>query len=362
MNRTVLASSLVVSFASLFALGGCAAQKPVTAAPSAPAQTPSTVAASATASPELLAAVEKAKACTLDESGFDSTCDGYTAFSQDQPFFEEGKANAYLLGMLQGDDKSRLLAAEKLRSTTGDEETAATVNRILDAAEKEKNELVAHALGDLVAGLPLAKTDTLARAIKISKAHPVEAYTEQFVFGASADVGLVDYALAVSHSESSVLRNASLQLLERLASVAPEKACEAIDGLRNDSSDFVKNRATSSLARTHKCSSHYDKLLGTIAGMDVSKKSKGMSQDVGYALDSICSDKATTPAQRDKAAALSRKISDADSISVNVRYYTLSAIMTCDPKGGPAFVGRFKASKEKTLAERAKTLTASAKK
>ena len=124
----------------------------------------------------------------------------------------------------------------------------------------------------------------------------------------------------------------------------------------------MKNRATSALARTHKCASHYDKLLTTIAALDVSKKGKGMSQDVGFALDAICTDKAASPAQREKAAATSRKISDADNISVNVRYYTLSAVMTCDPKGGPAFVSKFKANKEKTLAERAKTLTASPKK
>jgi hypothetical protein len=363
--KNVFAISIVASLASLAV--ACAPQKPAASSPSSTdgvaASASKEAAPSVTASPELAAAVAKAKACELGEWGFDSSCEGFEAWDAEQPWFEEGKANPYLLSMLSGDDKSRLLAALKLRTTLGDEESAATVNRVLDAAANEKSDVIASAFGDLVAGLPLVETKTLARAIKIANAHPSDGFRSRFVLGAPHDAALVDLAVASSKSASDDVRSSSIVLLGHVAAFGPAKVCDALDALRSDSSTFVKNRATSELAESHQCAAtHYDKLVADIGGIDLGKNAKSIGQDVGLALHAVCSDKATSPAQREKAGSIARKMSDAAGVSANTRYYTLSAVMGCDPKNGAAFVGKFKSNKDKTIADRAKTLTEKPKK
>ena len=44
-------------------------------------------------------------------------------------------------------------------------------------------------------------------------------------------------------------------------------------------------------------------------------------------------------------------------MGANAKYYTLSAVMRCDPKDGKAYVEKFENDKDKTIAERAAALT-----
>jgi hypothetical protein len=307
------------------------------------------------ASPELSAALAKAKACPLTDDGFDSGCEGYSKWLEDAPMFEEGKSNPALLGMVGNKEAAvRLLAFEKLRVTLT-EPDAAAVETLLVAAAKETHPAAVKMIAEVVGGLDLIKTGKLDRAIAVAKAHPVADYSESFVFhvgDSNADPKLLAYADEVAKSKSSSQRNAALQLYSSLAKTLPG-ACKGLDALRADSDGFVSGRATSGLARSHRCAAFYDQLLTSLAALPTTKDQK---QDVGFALDAVCDDKAASAAQKTKALAISKKISESTAIGVNTRYYTLSAVVKCDPKGGPAFVAKFKNDKEKTLAERAKSL------
>jgi hypothetical protein len=44
-------------------------------------------------------------------------------------------------------------------------------------------------------------------------------------------------------------------------------------------------------------------------------------------------------------------------VGANAKFYTLSAVMRCDPKDGKAYVEKFENDKDKTTADRATDLT-----
>jgi hypothetical protein len=300
-------------------------------------------------------------ACPTDEDGeIDTDCEGYTQWNDAEATFEGGKANPDLVRMLGSKDaKERRLGAEKLRGTLDENLDVKTADAVLDAAEKERNEKCIGALADLAGGLDLVKVGKLDRAIAISKAHPVPEYAEKFVFfvgTANRDPKLVAYAVEVKKAESASMRNAALQLLSDLAGDYPADTCKVINDLRADKDKFVANRALSELARRGKCVAFVDKLLDSLSTVDVKKD---VNQNVGYALDYLCVRKDLTPAQRERANKAARRISEATAVHSNTRYYTLSAVMRCDPANGAAFVSKFKTDKNATLAGRAAELTKS---
>jgi hypothetical protein len=300
-------------------------------------------------------------ACPTDAEGdIESTCDAYTKWNEESPAFAEGKSNAALMKMLQSSEpKVRLLAAEKLRVTLTTDETkidAATVDTVLGVAEKERDERLITPLAELVAGLDLVKTEKVGRAIAVAKAHPNSTFAEGFMFSVGSvnhDKALVAYAVEGSSAKSSSVRNASLSLAASLVSDFPVEACKTIDRLRADKDHFVATRAASQLGRAGACSAHFDKLLDGLAAVDIKKD---VDQNYGYAINDLCGNKSLTPKQRSKANKAARRISDAPAVKTNTRYYTLSAVMRCDPKDGPSYVAKWKSDKDTTIAQRAADL------
>jgi hypothetical protein len=298
-------------------------------------------------------------ACPTDEDGaFDSSCEGYAQWLEESPAFEGGKANPDLVRMLGSQDaKERRLAAEKLRLTLDEENVdAATADAVLNAAEKERDEKLVPALAELASGLNLVKTGKLDRAIAISKAHPDDQYAEAFLFSVghvNRDPKVVAYGVEVSRNKSSRLRNAALDLLTDVARDFPAETCKEINALRSDKDAFVANRATSSLASS-KCPAYVDKLLDTLSAVDVKKD---VDQRMGFALNDLCANKDLSPAQRSRANKAARRISEAPAVHTNTRFYTLSAVMRCDPENGAAFVSKYKNDKDATIAKRAAELT-----
>lgn len=371
MIKTASSATLALAFASitLASVVGCAppqqAKSPDEAGgASSSSSSPSKLggssaggAALANAPPGFKEALAKAKACEYGENGFDSSCEGVAAWESEQPFFEEGKSKAALLALLGSTDlKERRLGAERLRTTLDDATNAADVDKLLDAAAKEQNEDIARLLGEIVGNVDLTRTGKIDRALSVFKSAGHPTYGDAFVSNvanANKDPKTLAFAIEVSKSTPS-LRSSALIALAAIAKTDAQ-ACNAIDALRADPSEFVANRALSELARARKCQAHYDKILEDIAKRDVTKE-RQVGQDVGWALEGICEDKATTAPQRAKALGLAKKLTDAKSVGVNTRFYTMSAVLSCDPKEGLGYVKKFSADTNKTLADRAKTL------
>lgn len=313
---------------------------------------------SAPTGPEFSVLRTAALACTVDEAGdFDRECEGYTNWSSDQPAFADGKANKQLLGMLASKDvKERILAAEMLRVTlTDDLIDAASADTVLNAVEKEREETLTKTMAMLAGHLAIAKVKKLDRAIAIAKAHPLPDYAKEFVFYVgdfNADPKLVPYALEKSKDKSDSVRNAALQLLIKLVPVDAAVSCKAINELRDDKDDFVKNRAIDGLSVAG-CAAYTDKLLDSLAAVDVKKN---VNQAVGYALRNICERSNLTPVQRDRASKAARRITDAKTVHSNTRFYTIAAVLKCDGEKGKEYVAKFKDDPDATMAGRAREL------
>ena len=298
-------------------------------------------------------------ACAVEENGeIDTNCPGYEQwFDLDAPAFADGKANGELLKMLTSQDaKERRLGTERLRNALFERLDAKTADLVLDAAEKERDETVAKWMALLVAEQPLTKVDKLERAIAIAKAHPVQAYTEDFLFHAATenrDPKLFAYAQEISKSKNSSLRNAAIEVFTKFASDIPAEVCQALDGYRTETDAFTRNRAFYSMAGIRQCAPYADKVIDYLGKVDLKN---GLSFAVGETLKLFCSRPEPTPAQKGRLTKAARRIVEAKGSSSTTRGYALEAVVACDPKGGVAFAGKFKNDPDKDLAGQAAKL------
>ncbi|HVK71442.1 MAG TPA: hypothetical protein VM694_43615, partial [Polyangium sp.] len=217
-------------------------------------------------------------ACPVGEDVSLDDCEAFQQWKDAEQAFENGKATPELLKMLGSQDpKERRVAAEKLDQTLNEDTAdAATVNAVLDMAEKERDENLVELFGKLVGGLPLVKMGKLDRAIAIAKAHPGSDYANGFLrivgFGATnRDSKVVAYAIEASKAASASRRAYALNALSDLAPYFPDEGCKAINALRADKDDFVKSRASERIASISKCASFTDKLLDDLSTVDVKK-------------------------------------------------------------------------------------------
>jgi hypothetical protein len=212
-------------------------------------------------------------------------------------------------------------------------------------------------MAELVAGFDLIKAAKVERAVAIARSHPVADFAETFLLHAgwsNRHQALLDYAIEASRSPSSSLRNAALQTASKHTADFAGDACKVVHALRADKDKFVSNRARTLLAEASGCGSYFDRLLDDLSAVKVGKD---VDQSFGTALHALCRNKGLSDKQRERAAKAARRISEAKAVHANTRYYTLSAVIGCDPKEGPAFVARFKSDPDSTVAGRAVELT-----
>ena len=141
-----------------------------------------------------------------------------------------------------------------------------------------------------------------------------------------------------------------------LKATRPEAACTGMDALRADEEASLSRLATSELAREGKCAPQHDGILTSLEAMKLPKNPASAEQFVGVVVEGICQNEDKTPAQRDRSLALAKQVSETAAIHADTRAHTLSAVLACDPKGGPAFLKKFTKDKDATVASRAKTL------
>jgi hypothetical protein len=367
-----LGLTALLSLASALGCGG-ATPKPVTDTP----KTEPTAAAAAATAPTEAEAPEaeeaeapaatfdqlqkEAMACDVDEDGaFDAnSCAAYTAWlDAEQPAFEGGKSNAALVKMLASSEpKARLLAAERLQLTLDETNLdAATADALLAAAEKERQAQPARALAELIAGLDLAKIGKIERAVAVVKGN-ADLLAASYLVNAgptNRDKALLAYVKEASASPSSYIRDAALQSAYYLTGDFGPEACKLVDAARADKDASIAGRATGLLADAKTCGAHFDKLLDSLSAVDVKKD---VPTQFGVALQKLCGRKDLTDKQRTRAIKAAKRISDAAAAGANAKYYTLSAVMRCDPKDGKAYVEKFKNEKDKATADRAADLT-----
>lgn len=117
---------------------------------------------------------KKALDCGWGRSGLDTKCDGYKAW-KDSKLFEDGKADATLVSMLEdADEKVRWLAA---RTLDRDGETYRTdkdlAKRVIEVAKAERDLTVISQLGAVVGRIDLQKTGLGDEVKKMLTDHPV---------------------------------------------------------------------------------------------------------------------------------------------------------------------------------------------
>jgi hypothetical protein len=321
-----------------------------------PRKPPAPVAPVSRVSPELKAALEKAVACNYENGAFDKECEGVKAWDANSEL-----ANAELLELLSTDDtKARTLIAEKLSvQLTADNADTESLTHVLEVAEKEKVDSIAKALAGAAAKIDLGKFGLLDRGIAIAKAHGVHGYQEIYANGLKSESEpdkVAAYAGELAKSEDKALRNAALRMYGNLKTTRPEAACTGLEALRADKEASLAHVATSELARESKCAPQHDGILTAFEALKLPKNPASAEPFVGHAVEGICQNKDKTPAQRDRSLALAKQISETAAIQADTRSHTLSAVLACDPKGGPAFLKKFTKDKDATVAAQAKSL------
>jgi len=342
MRTAILLSVLCVSSLST----ACAAKKPP----------PPVTVQKTSVTPELKAALELATSCKYEEGAFDPECDGFKAWQANTEL-----ANAGLLEMVSSEDaKVRALVVDKLRvQLTADNIDKESLSLFLDAAEAEKTSPIAKTFARTVAGIDAAKLGLLDRSIAIAKAHSASGYQETYASALRSETEadkVVAYAGELAKSEDTALRHAALRMYEGLEKTHPEAACKGMDALRADKDSAISQQATSGIAREARCISQYDGVLTSLEEMDLPQNPGAAEPFVGTALEGICRNEEKTSGQRDRSLALAKKISQTTSIKADTRSSALSAVLACDPKGGPALLKKFAKDKDATVAERAKSL------
>ena len=283
-----------------------------------------------------------AMACTLDEAGsIVSDCEGFEAWTAEQPAFDEGRANPQLLEMLASKDvKARILAAERLRMTFNEENLdEKNAERLFAAAEAEREPGAIKPMVDMITGQNLVKIGKTERAVAIAKAHPNADFREEMLLHIgffNRDKVLVAWARDASKDPSGRIRNGALRLASYHTDLLPDEACKLVDGFRTDKDDFVKDSARTLLAEGRKCTAFYDKLLDDLGSVKLVKETPGkfgVHFSYGTALRAICGNPAIDEKVRAKAIKAAKRFVDTPGILSSVRENSIEAIGKCDPKG-----------------------------
>lgn len=372
MKRLLLLATVSLSAAAC-APKSVPAKAPAPAVAAAPAATTAETfptedaeAAKPIAAPSIEAMVRKAKACPFGDDGFDSDCEAFKAWSEEEDAFAEGKGEAALLKMVEsGDPKDRFLAAERLTSINGALTDAhsgdpATIERLLVAFEKEKNVVVAKRFGLVATRLDLASSNKVGRAVAIAKAHPVEEYRTAYLdsagfFSFNRGEPLLAWGEELVKNGKASDGRVLVSNFTREKQFG-ERACKTLAVVRKDKDAYVAGEATLDMARAPACRSFDDGILRDIAAVDVGKVGgPKVRSTLGMSLEAMCSDKDLPGALRTRALGQAKRIVDAKTVSSSGRSAALHAVAACDAKTGAAYASKL--ANDKDLGSAAKYIS-----
>ncbi len=312
--------------------------------------------------PKILALAKKAAACKTYETSFDSSCADYKAWSDAKDDFNEGKNDASLVGLLEDpDEKLRLLGAEKLfQYGQGYQTDKALSARVIVAAEKELTKFAGYDVGRVAGSVKVRETGLFDRVKAMIAKHPVERIRRGILsrFLSSNDDNDAVFAVVrdtVNDSEPEVA-GAALSSFWGSGYKKPEAVCAVYRANIDNARDELAADASNSLAWTGRCSADYDALLASLEKR-ANTTGKWSSSSYSSADRHICEDTKASGPQRKRAAAVARKVAETKTgQKAWTRAAALDAVIKCDPKLGPGFVGKFKSDPDKTIQDKVKEL------
>ena len=201
--------------------------------------------------------------------------------------------------------------------------------------------------------------NVLNSAIAVTRTAPQVWYTTAFISSvgrANWDAKLLAFAKELAASQDDSIVSNDISLLGALAVKLPD-ACTALDGLRSHPSPWVASSAAGELVTGHHCPRYNSGVLATLTKQ--ASNAKTTSITTSMVLDELCSDPALSAADRAKAAPLAKKLAASKTATPSTRSFALRAALSCDAKGGKAFVGKFKHDKDEIVAKTAMKLASS---
>ncbi|AKT42166.1 hypothetical protein [Chondromyces crocatus] len=308
--------------------------------------------------PKIVAELEKVLACPWnEEEGFRTTspegewveCAAFDAWNDNHDLLgdDSDKGALTLLNLAEDEDeKVRYLALDKMPARAHLFKDKVASERILTLAENETSERVAGPLGYAVGWIRVDKTDLLPRIKKLVETTKIPEMRTR-VYGTllrtnSSSREVFDYYLASLKNDDPKLRYTVLLSLQGGKEFASD-TCNELTRLLEDPDGSVLGLAAQRLGYGDPCEAKFDALLSYAKKR---AEAGGVKEFLlANALDNGCTRIQLSDAQRKEAESIARSLASGKNDDL-VRESALGAVMSCNPKGGPAFVKGF--SKDKS--------------
>ncbi len=297
--------------------------------------------AAATNDPAVIAEVKKVLGCEWKHFGFSTRCEAFKAFRKSD-LVKLGRADTTMVNLIEdADAKLRWLAARTLKQSGKTYESDAKLaERVVAAAEKEQDKLVAVKLARAIAEIDLEGTKLVDKVSTLAKDHEVEGFRAALVrsvlFRNRAVVKLYELIKGMAKTEKSDdVRSSAVEAF--WIGTPSGKHAEVCTLWREvaetDKVDKVADAAMrlAGQAPNARCKGEFDALLAI-----AEKKAKGgtvKSSDVAFAVKYIFRHKDTPAAQKKKSIAIAKILLANDANKGMARGAAMRFVGKEDPKG-----------------------------
>jgi hypothetical protein len=306
-------------------------------------------------------------------NGFTLSCDAFMKWIQAHENAGPTRgpvADAVLVKMLEDpDEKVRFLAAQSLAQSIdrASRRDAGLAKRILAVAARETKESLAIHLGDVVGQLNFAATGTLDDVKKLLHTHALVVMRYEIIalmMMENIDNDAVfDLPQELIKDSNATVRKAAVDAYRRIAQGEVRRLddiCKFLFSNIENPDQTVAALAGRNLAAVtgHTCSADYDVLLKSL---ETRTRAKSLEDELDYAegLQKLCENKATTPSQKAKAAVVLKAMAGLDATKLRqVRFFSLNAMVACDPEGSKKWLQGFSNDKDDRLRQHAVDLMA----
>jgi hypothetical protein len=300
-------------------------------------------------------------ACEYDAKFGFKKCDAENEFYKADAV-KNGAADATLVNFLADEDlKVRYLGASGLyRAGRPYREDKALAKLVIEAAEKEQDELVGRRLGSAAGYIKADATGTKDALAKIAKSHPNAALREQFVGTVQQNNRDTFYDLTKDLALNDKDEKVRVAALSAFWAGSPTDKQADVCGLwaglaTHDASEAVAAKSAHYIGFSSRgqCADQYDAVLDSI-----DKRAKaGEVKDINfaYAVKYIHNQESLKPPQKAKAVRVAQAILDNKKNGGTPRASALEFLVK-DAKRGPNFAKKYEKDEEFFVKSRAKTL------
>lgn len=310
----------------------------------------------------VVALFKAAIACKVDEEGsLDSECPALKALD-DSTLFEDGKADATLLNLIEdGNDKVRLLAYDKLDAAA--EKTVqdkAAAERMLAAAEAEKTEANVRAAADVVGRIDVKATGTFDRLKKYfeSGSKDVKKRLAGLVVGMSYNTKNDEvwawHKSLLGDPEPEVARAAMGAYFGNPGNLRRAEVCVIYKENFGHKDPIVAAKAASGSAGAADCSADLDAAIDEVEKRGKANQIPSDATDFLWVLGDPYSNSKATPAQKTKKQAVAKGLATNTALPANIRRGALEGVNKADPAAGKALATTL--VKDKDIGDYAKSI------